>query len=166
MTILIRHFVRRDLPEMIRIEARSFRLPWNEKDFVQAQRDRTCWSIVAEDSNAVMGYVVYSTTRGSIEMLNLAVDPIARRMGIGSALVDHVIGKLSTRRQQVLVAVPSERNLAGHLFFRARGFLATGIERLPYGPRDDSYDEDGYRFEYRVPGSEYVPQNRIAKYVR
>lgn len=165
MTILIRHYVRRDLPEMLHIEARSFRLPWSERDFVIVQRERTCWTIVAEDGNAIVGYAVYVTYPENIEIVNLAVDPMARRMGVGTALVEHVAGKLSTCRRQSLVVVPSERNLVAHLFLRDRGFKATGVERLPFGPREESYREDGYRFEYRAKEAGFVPTNRIAKYV-
>lgn len=167
MTILIRHFVRRDLPEVLHIEARSFSCPWNEKDFAYIQRERTCWIAVAQDGNAIVGYVVYVACPVKIQIFNVAVDPMARRARIGTALVEHVVGKLATRRRQSLVVVPSERNLVAHLFFRACGFRATGVVVRPFGyPWEEKYLEDGYRFEYRLPGSTgFVPVNRIAKYV-
>lgn len=74
--------------------------------------------------------------------MNFAVHPGHRRQGIGSQMIDKLASKLSQdRRNEVTLAV-RESNLAAQLFFKANGFLASGVIHGHYG---DS-DEDAYCF--------------------
>ncbi len=44
----IRWMIRRDMPEVLAIEATSFEFPWLDDDFVRTLRRRNCIGMVAE----------------------------------------------------------------------------------------------------------------------
>jgi ribosomal-protein-alanine N-acetyltransferase len=162
----LRWMIRRDLPEVLTIEKASFRDCWNEEDFLTALRQRNVIGIVAEFGEIVAGYAIYQLSKSSIEILNLAVLPDARRLHVGSQLVWKLVGKLSTQRRTSLTACVRDSNLGAHLFFKANKFQATKVHRRYY--RDSG--EDAYELEYSVsepsPFEFQSPRNRIASFVR
>jgi len=44
----IRWMIRRDMPEVLEIEDRSFEFSWSEEDFIRCLRQRNCIGMVAE----------------------------------------------------------------------------------------------------------------------
>ncbi len=143
--------IRRHLPQVVRIEAASFRAPWTEEEFYRVLLGSDVIGMVAtRDGSAlpesVLGFVVYRLRRRSLTLLNLAVAPDARRQGVGTALVGKLVSKLQPDRRRELELYVGERNLAAQLFFKHRGFRATGIIRRRY----EESDEDAIRMTYRV----------------
>jgi len=146
--IHIRWLIRRDLDRVLQIERASFRNPWNIGDFYAILKHRTVTGIVAEaeSSGLVVGYAVYDMRPDRIELINLAVAPDYRRRWIGTQLVWMLHDCCLRGRRNLIRALVSERNLGAQLFFRVRGFVATSIEREPYGEAD----HDAYRMDYTV----------------
>lgn len=146
--IHIRWLIRRDLDRVLAIERASFAAPWNIGDFYAVLKHRTVTGIVAEAamSGLVVGYAVYDMRPDRIELINLAVAPDYRLRWIGKQLVRRLIDRLRGRRNLIRARV-SERNLGAQLFFRDQGFVATGIEREPYGEPD----HDAYVMDFTIP---------------
>lgn len=142
----IRWMIRRDLPEVMRIEEESFDYWWSESDFVKSMGQRNAIGQVAEIGDRVVGFMIYELHAKRLHVVNFAVHPEHRRMGVGRQLVEKLIRKLSTHRRSRLTLYVRESNLGGQLFYRSLGFRAVAVERGYY---DDS-GEDGFRFEYRV----------------
>lgn len=147
-SIHIRWLIRRDLDRVLAIERASFAAPWNIGDFYAILKHRTVTGIVAEDamSGLVVGYAVFDLRPDRIELINLAVAPDYRLRWIGTQLVRRLHDRLRGRRNLIRARV-SERNLGAQLFFRVRGFVATGIEREPYGEPD----HDAYVMDFTIP---------------
>jgi ribosomal-protein-alanine N-acetyltransferase len=155
-SISLRGLIRRDMPEVLRIEAESFEFPWQLNDFLLMLHQRNNNGMVAESSviaadrctQTVVGYMVYELHKDSIHLVNLAVDKRYRRQEIGRQLIQKLIKKLSAGaglRQKVTCEV-RERNVAAQLFFRAVGFRAVAVFRGMY--KDTS--EDAYAMMYSV----------------
>ena len=141
----IRWMIRRDMYEILEIEKRCFgKHAWNEEVFIQHLRTRNMIGMVAEWDEDIIGYMVYALHKSSLELLNLAVEPKYQRSGIGSAMIDKLKGKLNPDRRSQIMAMVSEFNLTGQLFFRSQGFLCTCIEKNYY----DDTDFDAYRMEF------------------
>ena len=145
-SIHIRWLIRRDLDRVLAIERASFAAPWNIGDFYAVLKSRTTIGVVAESSGLVVGYAVYDMRPDRIELINLAVAPDYRLRWIGKQLVRRLIDRLRGRRNLIRARV-SERNLGAQLFFRDQGFVATGIEREPYGEPD----HDAYVMDFTIP---------------
>ncbi len=153
-----RWLIRRDFPEVLSIEAACLAPRWTEDDLLRMLRHRNTIGMVCEDTtrsagrttldNPIVGYMVYSLNRYSLEVLHLAVAPAYRRRGVGRAMAAKVAGKLSPDRRILAETVVRESNLSAALFWRACGWQATGVLYGRFrdgGP--DGAGEDGWHFQ-------------------
>lgn len=156
----IRWFIRRDMPEVLRIEQASHDFPWCEEDFLRCLCQRNCVGMVAEQGENVVGFMIYELHKTKLHIMNFAVHAEHRRSGIGMQMVENLIRKLSSRRRTKITLELRETNLDAQFFFRAAGFRAVGVAREWY---PDS-GEDAYLIEYRLrmPSDEFAEvENRI-----
>ncbi len=141
----VRWMIRRDMPEVMRIENQSFDDPWTTEQFIGCLRTRNVIGMVAELDDRVVGYMVYEFHKNRLHLKNFAVDFDFRRKGVGRAMVQKLISKLGNQRDRLMLEV-RESNLPGQLFFRSLGFRAEAIVDQPF----DNCDEDGYLMVYRA----------------
>lgn len=160
LRIHIRWMIRRDMSEVLEIERSSFEFPWFEEDFIRCLRQRNCIGMVAEHAERVVGFMIYELHKTRLHILNFAVAPSVRRRGVGTQMIDKLIGKLSRERRTEISLEVRETNLPAQLFFRQGGFRATSVLRDFY---DDS-TEDAYAMQYHYGADEppmILPLGRI-----
>jgi ribosomal-protein-alanine acetyltransferase len=112
-----------DLPALIRIERECFpHSPWTGKDL--AADDCT----VAVIDRRVVGFLIsrqtFPAAQGQLaerEILNLAVSPQFRHMGVATALVRHELERRAIHYLEV-----RESNVAAHALYRRLGFEEVG----------------------------------------
>ena len=160
----IRWMIRRDMPEVLQTEQESFEYAWTEEDFLRCLRQRNCIGMVAEQGEKVVGFMIYELHKAKLHILNFAVHPQYRRVGVGAQMVAKLISKLSSHRRTRITLEVRETNLPAQLFFRAQGFKAVRVLRGFY---DDS-GEDAFLMQYQLPGEAGEDAddavNRIAQY--
>ena len=160
----IRWMIRRDMPEVLQTEQASFEYAWTEEDFLRCLRQRNCIGMVAEQGERVVGFMIYELHKAKLHILNFAVSPAFRRVGVGGQMVGKLISKLSSHRRTRITLEVRETNLPAQLFFRAQGFRAFKVLRSFY---EDS-GEDAFLMQYRLAGDigDDVEEtvNRIAQY--
>lgn len=161
LSVHLRWMVRRDMPEVLAIEAGAFEFPWSEEDFIRCLRSRNCIGMVAEDCEAsVVGVMIYELHRTRLHILNLAVAPRQQRLGVGRQMIEKLVGKLSPQRRNRIMLEIRETNLPAQLFFRACGFRAISLLRDFY----EDTPEDAYLFQYRLTAAAFEALNvRIAE---
>lgn len=143
----IRWLIKRDLPEILAIEAASFAIPWVEEDFTKALRGRNVIGMACELGEQIVGYMIYELHTKKLNVLKLAVDPTLLRRSIGAQLIAKLLSKLSNARRDHLTITVRETNLAAQLFLKKQGFKAQKIVRRFY----DDTREDGIPFVYALP---------------
>lgn len=168
MELPVRHFIRRDLPEILAIERASFAVPWTKQELIQALLSRNVGCMVTERDEEVVGYVVYERcgkspkTGGQIiggfagyeiyerqgkpeyAIRTFAVREDWRRRGVGTELVGYLKWMVDQRDwRRGIMALVSEQNLGAQMFFREQGFVAR-LARRPF----DRGDEDGHLFRW------------------
>ena len=145
----IRWMLRRDMREVLKIENESFEFPWSERDFIGCLRQRNVIGMVAtgpNDDELIVGFRIYAMHKFYLELLNLCVARDVRRRGVGSQMIDELIGKLTKRRPRLWFNL-WELNVEGQRFLSAKGFRAVRVLRDHY---DEGIDhQDAYRFQYR-----------------
>ena len=161
----IRWMIRRDMPEVLEIEERSFEFPWTEEDFIRCLRQRNCIGMVAEHDEHVVGFMIYELHKTRLHILNFAVNPAFRRRGVGEAMVGKLISKLSPQRRNHIRLEVRETNLPAQLFFKNSGFVATSVLKDFY----DDTTEDAYVMRYHLcdHSEEHLPtkfRNRISEF--
>jgi ribosomal-protein-alanine N-acetyltransferase len=149
----VRWMIRRDMPEVLRIESNSSDNPWLEDDFLTALRQRNCIGMVAEQDSRVVGFMIYDLDKVRLQLLRLGVAPSWRREKVGTSLITKLKNKLSQQRRQEVVFILRERDTEGQLFLRASGFKAAAVIRDHFThTHDDGYTyEDGYRMVFSLP---------------
>lgn len=150
----IRWMIRRDMTEVLAIEAGSFEFPWLGDDFIRSLRQRNCIGMVAEHDDRVVGFMIYELHKSRIHVLNFAVAPEYRRSGVGSQMIAKLTAKLSSQRRSRIILEVRETNLAAQLFFRENGFRAVSVLRSYYADTP----EDAYIMQYR-----YRPERQTAE---
>ncbi|MCA9107387.1 MAG: ribosomal protein S18-alanine N-acetyltransferase [Planctomycetales bacterium] len=156
----IRWMIRRDMPEVLRIESGSFEFPWTEEDFIRCLRQRNCIGMVAEVGDKVVGFMIYELHKNELHILNFAVHDEHRRGGVGAQMVEKLVGKLSSNRRSRILLEVRETNLAAQVFFRNLGFRAVSVLKDFY----EDTTEDAYVMSYRC--SEEIAEtstNRISR---
>ncbi len=155
----IRWMIRRDMPEVLEIENQGFEFPWSEEDFIRCLRQRNCIGMVAEFEEQVVGFMIYELHKSRLHVLNFAVSPAYRRRGVGQAMLNKLISKLSQQRRSRILLEVRETNLSAQLFFRSAGFRAVSVLRDYY----DDTTEDAYLMQFTYQESEVMPVNRISR---
>lgn len=143
--IKIRWMIRRDMPEVMDIENRSFEYPWTEGEFLRCLLQRNCIGVIAERQEQIVGFMIYELRKHKLHVLKFAVAPWARRQGIGSQMINYLIHKLSQQRRNEIFLEVRETNLAAQLFFRHQHMLATNVLRGYY----EDTKEDAYQMRWR-----------------
>lgn len=160
----IRWMIRRDMPEVLKTETESFEFSWTEEDFLRCLRQRNCIGMVAEQSEKVVGFMIYELHKSKLHILNFAVHPAYRRNGVGAQMITKLISKLSGHRRTRITLEVRETNLSAQQFFRAQSFRAVRVLRAYY---EDS-GEDAYLMQYHFGGdnTEELEEtvNRISQY--
>jgi ribosomal-protein-alanine N-acetyltransferase len=136
--------IRRDMPEVLAIEQASHDYPWCEEEFLRVLRQRNCIGMVAEYGERVVGFMIYELHKSRLQVLNFAVSPEFRRMGVGHQMAGKLVGKLSSHRRTRINLMVRESNLEAQLFFRVEGFRATEVMREHY----EDTGEDAYHMQY------------------
>ncbi len=165
LDVQIRWLIRRDMPDVLKIERESFDVPWTDEDFLCCLRQRNCIGMVAEYDHQIVGFMVYELHKSRLHILNFAVASEYRRMAVGTQMVLRLVDKLSQQRRTEILLEVRERNLDAQLFFKSQDFRAVSVLRSHY----DDTDEDAYIMRYRVDAthdvmSPYSPRNRISEY--
>ncbi len=92
-SITIRPLTYQDLPQVIAIERRAFPTPWSLAMFVLELSKSSGICLAAVEGGAIMGYLICSRYADIWHLMNIAVDPSARRRGYASALLEGMFGR-------------------------------------------------------------------------
>jgi [ribosomal protein S18]-alanine N-acetyltransferase len=149
----MRWLIRRDLPEILRIDFEAMIDPWREEDFLVFLRQRPNIGIVAECGRTIVGFMLYELKKYRLVVHRFAVAPTHQRQGVGAAMIGRLIDRLSdsagsnsrpaSQRREVLECVVREDG-PGAFFLRACGFRCMELMREEFGYCD------GYRMEFRL----------------
>lgn len=158
----IRWLIRRDMPEVLEIERESFEFDWSEEDFLCCLRQRYCIGMVAELHDEICGFMVYEMHKATLRILNFAVAQRYRRQGVGTAMTNRLIDKLSQQRRKEIVLEVREGNLPAQLFFAHQGFRGIQVLRNHYSDTP----EDAYVMQYLLDEKDdpFSFCNRISAY--
>ena len=121
------------------IEKICFSDPWSLNS-VNSELDNplSLW-IVAMDGDRVVGYVGSQTVLGDADMMNLAVLPEFRRLGIGKELVKQLINALQSRSAQSLSLEVRQSNVPAIQLYESLGFLQVGLRPNYYkNPKENA----------------------------
>ena len=148
MAIHIRDATDRDLPGIIEIERLAFPAPWTMASF---QREltlpfsRIMVAIPAaghergrDDKGKIAGFLCRWLIADECHVLNVAVHPESRRLGIGTVLLTEAIAEARSTGASVVTLEVRRSNLAARQLYRKFKFEERRLRRHYYGPGEDA----------------------------
>lgn len=129
----------RDVPEVVYIENRSFRVPWSESTFKSLLRQPHAALFVAETGDQIAGYAAVWFVADEAELGDLAVHPDYRRRGIGSILLRRALQEARGRKIRVLYLEVRAGNEEARRLYERSGFEVMTVRRGYYSqPVEDA----------------------------
>ena len=130
-----------DLDGVLEVEAESFSNPWTRDMYASELRNPAACRILVVRTEAcrVAGFCAFWLVLDEIHINNLAMRPQFRALGIGTALIQHVLAEakaLGARRATLEVRTS---NAAARRLYERLGFYVAGTRRNYYtNPVEDS----------------------------
>jgi ribosomal-protein-alanine N-acetyltransferase len=133
MSVSLRRLELADLDAIERIESASYPTPWSRSMFVSELAKQSSRSIaaVAPDEELV-GYLVLSRYVDAWHVMNIAVDPEHRRLGIASAMLGRLFEVTRDDAQRGYTLEVRVSNVAAIGLYESFGFVSRGIRRGYY----------------------------------
>ena len=124
---------------IVELENLCFSDPWNEEAVgSELNNPLSCW-VVAMDGDRLAGYVGSQSVLGWADMMNLAVHPDYRRMGVGEQLVEELTCRLKEQKVTCLTLEVRASNAPAINLYEKLGFTQVG--RRPnyyFHPKEDA----------------------------
>ncbi len=126
----IRRLTYADLPHVIALERRAFPTPWSLAMFVLELSKASGICLAALRDGELVGHMICSRYDTVWHIMNIAVDPSARRQGVASALLRELVDRVGEGAQLTLEVRPS--NDGAIALYERFGFLSAGRRRRYY----------------------------------
>ena len=142
MAIHIRDATARDLPRILEIERLCFPAPWTLASFERELTlpfSRIMLAIPeARDSGTFVGFLCRWLIADECHILNIAVHPESRRLGIGGVLMTEAINEAKSTGTNVVTLEVRRSNLPARQLYRKFEFEERRLRRHYYGPGEDA----------------------------
>jgi ribosomal-protein-alanine N-acetyltransferase len=129
-TIRIRPLSYSDLPQVIGVERRAFPTPWSLAMFVLELSKPSGVCLAALDGDKLVGYLICSRYAQVWHLMNIAVDPPARRGGVATGLLEQMIERAGPEQAYTLEVRTS--NFGAIALYEQFGFRSAGMRRRYY----------------------------------
>src|SRR5216683_2584306 len=151
MAIQIRDANRSDLPRILEIERLAFPSPWTLASFERELTlpfSRVMVAIPYDDDpphddrhsqqHSIAGFLCRWLIADECHVLNIAVHPDSRRLGIGGVLITKAISEARTNGAGVVTLEVRRTNLPARQLYRKFDFEERRLRRHYYGPGEDA----------------------------
>jgi ribosomal-protein-alanine N-acetyltransferase len=119
-----------DLPQVIAIERRSFPTAWSLGMFVLELSKPSGVCLAAVRNEHLVGYLICARYADVWHLMNIAVDPAARREGVATALLEQMVQRAGRDATYTLEVRPS--NATAIALYERFGFRSAGTRRRYY----------------------------------
>lgn len=123
--------------DLARVHAAAFANGWSADDIAQLLDGPGGFALVVEDGEAPVAFILCRAIAGEAEILTLAVDPRARRRGLGRALVEASTGAARMAGADAMFLEVAHDNAPAIGLYESAGFARAGVRRGYYdrGPQ-------------------------------
>lgn len=142
---MMRYIKDSDMMFIVNLERDTAHDPLTKKQIREYRQKKNVTIVVCEDKQPV-GYAIFKIFPKYLEIVRLAVDPLLRRKGFGTRIIDSIIQCKSNKEREKIVIEVHQDYLTSHLFLKAMDFTAIQKKDNP----------EIYEFTYLIPQEELV----------
>ena len=127
------------VPAVAELEKLCFTTPWSERSVASELDNPLSLWLVALDGEAVVGYVGSQSVMDEADMMNIAVLPDYRRLGIAQSLVTALCDRLARNGVHSLTLEVRASNQPAKALYAKLGFTEAGRRPNYYSnPKEDA----------------------------
>ena len=130
--LLIGKLQKNDAPCVAKIERECFSVPFSESDILSYLENPIWRFLAAKISEAVVGYISYTVILDECQIVNVAIVPTLRKMGIGSKIIEAFLEEIKNEGVKSAFLEVRESNLPAINLYKKFGFLEIGISKNHY----------------------------------
>ena len=135
----IRKMEDRDVAAVAELERQCFSDPWSEQSIASEVVNPLSYWLVAEENEAVIGYIGSQSVLDAADVMNIAVSSDYRRQGVGQALVCALSDYLKQQKVIALLLEVRVSNAPANALYEKLGFVQVGRRpRYYHNPREDA----------------------------
>jgi len=129
-----------DLDQVVAIESAVYPHPWSRGNFVDSLK-ADYDSSVCLSGGLILAYWLLMHAPDASHLLNFSVEPSHQRQGLGSKLLNRLLGVLRGRNVDAVVLEVRPTNFGALALYERAGFKRIGVRR-GYYPAADRKRED------------------------
>ena len=127
-----------DADAIAQIESLSFKTPWSKEMILSEMREPIAHFFLAIQSDVPVGYYGFLHILDELHILNVAVDPSFRRMGVGSAIMRHLKEQMECRGCRAATLEVRESNSDAIRLYERSGFSLAGVRPHYYPDKENA----------------------------
>lgn len=165
-----------DLEGIMVIEQASFSYPWTEAMVLSELFDNPfaeSFVVRLDGEEKIVAYVFARRVVDELHLMDLAVDPVWRRRGIGEQLIRRVLSSGAEKGLEKVILEVRVSNLPAQRLYRKLGFYQVGERRnYYYKPTEnaflfqlDRHKKEGGSDHFLKPGLEQKGQSKPVSWV-
>lgn len=129
-----------DAAALAAVHARAFEAGWSAADIGELLAAPGGFGLAVREAGEVGGFVLARSIAGEAEILTLAVDPAARRRGLGRGLLEAAAAAALASGAETLFLEVAADNAAAIALYQAAGFIRVGARPGYYQRADRAID--------------------------
>ncbi|MGB4883334.1 MAG: ribosomal protein S18-alanine N-acetyltransferase [Neisseria sp.] len=114
---------------------------WSAQLFIQTMQQPENHIWLAENSDQLLGFIVWQTLLDESELHLIATNPNHRRQGVATQLLNQFFQVASTQNINRIVLEVRLSNITAHTFYRRHGFENCGQRKHYYATANGSYED-------------------------
>ena len=128
----------KDVSEIARIEALSFKTPWSVEMISSEMKEPISHFTVATFGERVIGYFGYLHILDELHILNVAVDPDHREQGVGKRLMARMLEEARALSVRAITLEVRESNQSAVRLYERAGFVLAGVRPHYYTDKENA----------------------------
>jgi len=128
------------LLQVMEIEMRAYPFPWTEAIFRDCLKAAYSGWVLVDEFGIVRAYALMSMAVGEAHVLNLCVDPVHQREGLGRLLLEHLMRIARAAFMTIMLLEVRRSNKAAIGLYEGAGFQRLGL-RKGYYPAVDGRED-------------------------
>lgn len=139
MNIEIVRMTRDDVPCVAEIDKKVFSIPFKEQDFYEYLKNPLWSFFVAKCDGKVVGYISYMIIYSDADLVNIAVLPECRGLGIGKRLLHEMVMDCDDLDLTYIHLEVRKSNTVAIKLYESYGFITVGVSKNHYKePTEDA----------------------------